>query len=405
MAWYSFTGNNTLGHPIQGRYNAESELVLMGRLQAAGITAVSFKKLSFFQASLVELKQFGGRIFPVKKTDLSIFYYQLADMLEAGIPLKNALFVIANHLNNPRLIQVIHDIIANLAKGASFSEALQKYERLFSSVTLQLISFAQSKEELTAILRYCDQSIRRMTFARKVFFVAMPQFSIMIVLFMALFFLRFHYLRDFYYAISVFKNPVPITIRCFDIITGLLSIHLLKTISIIFFALFGFKILIFFSKKARLFYHAILCYFPVVAGVILAVERERLALLYSVLLKGGTSVQKCAHFSVAVVNNLFFRRRVKRMSTAVHRGEIFSNTLRYFHIFSSAEVQMIALGAASNSLVKTFERIYSISQMILERRLLLLLEFIRLVLYILNASLFFFGVYVTETLFFYPGVR
>ncbi len=139
--------------------------------------------------------------------------------------------------------------------------------------------------------------------------------------------------------------------------------------------------------------------------MILAFDRERLALLYSILLKGGTSTQKCAQCSIAVIGNLFFQRRVKAMSQALQRGEEFSDTLRYFRIFGSAEVQMIALGAISASLVKTFERIYTVSQIVLERKLLLLLESLRLGLYLLNTIFFFFTIFVAETLFFYPGAH
>ena len=405
MAWYRFTGNSSLGHPIQGQYKADSELTLVSRLHSAGVTAVSIKKVYFFQVCAIELKRFASHFFPISKADVSLFYYQLADMLEVGMPLKQALLVIANHLNNPRFVRIIHDIIANLSKGALFSEALSKHERLFSLVTIRLVIFAQSKEELAAMLRYCDQSLRRSTFMKKVFFVAMPQLSMMIVFCLALLFLRLHYLESFKYAIFVFKNPLPPVIRIFDFMTGLFTLHLLRTIIITFFVFFGLKLLVRFSKHVRFFYHAILCYFPVVSGVILAVERERLSLLYSVLLKGGASTQKCVHYSAAVIDNLFFQRRVKAMSLAVQRGDMFSSALRFFRVFNAAEVQMIALGAISNSLIKTFERIYSVSQLILERRLLLLLEFIRLMLYIVNTTLFFFAIYVTETLFYYPGIQ
>jgi type IV pilus assembly protein PilC len=403
MAWYSFAGNNALGNPIQGQCYAESELELTGRLHVAGISAVSTKKLPFLKVCLLNIKNVLSRFYPVKKMDLALFYYQLADLLEVDIPLKNALFVIANHLNNPRLVRVIHDVMANLSRGLSFSEALSKHQRLFSAVTVRLISFAQSKQELMAILYYCDQAMRRSTFAKRVVFVAMPQLSLTLVFFMVLLFLRERYLVAFNYAIYVFREPTPIVIRLFDTITGLFSVHILKTISVIFLMVFGVKLLIALSSRVKLFYHALLCYCPIVSGVILAVERERLSLLYSVLLKGGASAQKCAQCSIAVVTNLFFRRRVSAMSATVQQGESFSNTLQFFHIFNAAEVQMITLGAVSNSLVKAFERIYSVSQIMLERRLLLLIEFTRLCLYILNSLLFFFAIYVTETLFYYPG--
>ncbi len=405
MTWYNFKGKNASEHLVQGRYNAESELTLRSRLQSAGILVLSIEKMAFLQVMCVVLKQFSSRFFPVRKFDLSMFYYQLAGMLDIGIPIKNALFIIAAHLSNPRLAHVLRDIIEKLSKGFSFSEALQKHEWLFSSSTLQLISFAHTREELSAILQYCDQSTKRVSFSQKIFLVAMPQLSIAVVLFSGLFFLRLHYLKDFYYALYVFRNPTPQLIEFFDMLTALFTVHLFRTVVVIFFLLISLKLLIRFYKKARLIYDAVLCYLPVVSGVVLAIERERLSLLYSVLLKGGASAQKCALYSVAVIGNLFFKRRVQAMSAAIIRGEVFSNTLKHFHIFSAAEVQMITLGALSNNLSASFKRIYGVSQMILEKRLLLLIEFVRLGLYLFNTALFFFLVYVAETLFFYPGIH
>ncbi len=405
MTWYNFRGKNQSGHLVQGQYNADSELILTGRLQTSGILVLSIEKMSFLQVFFIFLKKFLGWFFPIRKFDLSMFYYQLAGMLEVGIPIRNALLIISAHLSNPKLVCVVRDITENLSKGLSFAEALKKHERLFSSSILQLISFAHTREELAAILKYCDQSTKRVSFSQKLFLVAMPQLSIALVLLSGLLFLRLHYLKDFYYALYVFHNPTPGIIKFFDMITALFTVHLLKTIAVILFLLTGLKLLVRFYKKARFVYDTILCYLPVVSGVVLAVERERLSLLYAVLLKGGTSVQKCVHYSVAVINNLFFKQRVRAMSTAILRGEIFSNTLKRFHIFSAAEVQMITLGAVSNNLSKTFERIYGVSQMILEKRSLLMIEFVRLGLYLFNTALFFFMVYVAEALFFYPGIH
>lgn len=403
MAWYQFKGSNSLGNPVQGKYNTDSTLTLMNRLQSAGISSVSIEKMNVFQAIFINVKNIVSRFFPVKKTELALFYDQLANLLEVEIPIKHALFIIVSYLNNPRLVRIIHDLINHLSRGASFSESLRQHQGIFSSETVRLISFAQSKEELIAILRYCDQAMQRLTFMKRVFFVIMPQCSLTMVFFVALLFLRERYLASFNYAIYVYKQSVPTVIRIFDVVTGLFTTHIIKTIIFFLLSAFAIKLLISFSQKVRFFYHTILCYFPVISGVILATERERLSLLYSVLLKGGASAQKCAQCGVAVVGNLFFRRRVKSMSIAVQQGESFSNVLRFFRIFNAAEVQMISLGAVSNSLVKAFERIYSLCQIMLERRLLMLIEFARLLLYIFNTVLFFFVIYVAETLFYYPG--
>lgn len=405
MTWFTFTCNDPLGDRVCGQHHSDSELDLISRLHAIGMTQVSIQKMSFLQTGWHAIKAFASQFVPVRKLDLSIFYYQLADMLEIGIPLKQALLVIANHLQHPKFIRIIHHIVAGLSKGLSFAEALHQHKRLFSVTTLQLIALAHTKEELTGILRYCDQSMRRMTFVSKLLFVVLPQISITVILFLILLFIRFHYLSSFYYALSIFRNPVPVIIHVFDIFTGMLTVNLLRTIGLVaaFFILCRLVVVIF--KKARFIFDAFLYFTPIVGGVIAALERERLSLLYSVLLKGGSSVQQCAQYSTAVVRNLFFKHRVQAMALAIYRGDSFSSVLKYFHIFGAAEVQMIALGATSNSLVKTFSRLYAISQMMLERKLMVFLECIRFLLYLLNITLVFFIIFVIETLFFYPGAH
>lgn len=405
MTWFKFSGNDSLGNTVSGQHKADSEFSLISRLKSVGITQVSIQKIGALRVACYAIKEFASRFIRVRKLDLSVFYCQLADMLEIGIPLKQALLVIASHLNHPRLISIIRNVVAGLSRGLSFAEAMHQHRRIFSSVTLQLVALAHTKEELTAILRYCDQSMRRMTILSKIFFVVLPQISMTIILLVILLFLRFHYLPSFYYAISVFRNPTPQIIHIFDLLTGLLTVHVLKTVVISIIVFIACRSILLFFAKIRFFFDIFLYYFPVVGSVVIALERERLSLLYSVLLKGGASVQQCALYSVAVVSNLFFKRRVKATSMAIRGGETFSSALKYYHVFNAAEVQMIALGAAANSLVKMFGRIYNVSQMILERKLMILLECIRFFSYLLNTALIFFIIFVVETLFFYPGVH
>ncbi len=403
MAWYSFSGRNPQGDIVEGRYQANTEAALELRLQAAGITVLSVRRLGFLQACCLNIKHFLSFFVPIRKTDLSLFYYQLADLLAVDISLKNALFLIANHVSNPRLARVIHQMIQHLAHGLSLADAMRKHSKLFSTVAINLIDFSRSKEELAGILRYCDQAIRRSYFIRRLLLLIMPQLSLMAVFFLVLLYLRKRYLSDFNYAIYVFRQSPPVVIDVFDTVTSLLSVHLMTTMATTIGVACCLKIVLSWSKKLRWLYHAGLCCLPIASGVVMALERERLSLLYSVLLRGGSNVQKCAKSAAAVVNNLHFRLRVEAMSLAIEQGSAFPSALRMYKIFNAAEVQMITLGTMSHSLAQAFDRIYSISQIILERKLQWLMEFIRFSLYMINTASFFFVIYVAETLFYYPG--
>ena len=142
-----------------------------------------------------------------------------------------------------------------------------------------------------------------------------------------------------------------------------------------------------------------------VGSLIAAFERERLALLYTILLGNGTSTQRCAYYSITIIHNLVLKGHAEKMHALIQRGEDFSVALRKCKVFSNVEVQLIALGVVANSLKQTFRRLHHISTRTLERKLLLFLEALRFLSYLFNVGLFLFSIVVAETLFFYPGLH
>ena len=405
MAWFHFTGKNSLGNAVQGKHKANNQLELTAHLRTLGIATVTIKQVGSLKVFWLLCKSLFFGLMPIRKMNLSIFYYQLAGMLAMGMSIKNSLLVISSHLNNPRFIRIIDDVLEKLGKGYDFHFAMQRHKTIFSTVMVNLISLARSRTELVAVLQYCDQAVQRFVFIRKLLYIITPQLALMAVFIAILIFARYHYLADFQYAIYVFGNSEPVTIKAFTFLTGLVTVHLLGfCVGIVLF----FISMHFMLKKIkflRYFYDGFLLCVPVLRGVLIAKERERLALIYSVLLSGGTTVQKCAQYSAMVVVNTYFKRKVLKMARAVNQGDSFSEVLKRFKIFGSAEVQLIALGVVSCALPKTFERVYSVSEMILEKKFALLTESARVCMYALNVSLLLFTSLVIQQLFFYPGVH
>jgi type II secretory pathway component PulF len=402
MAWYYFKGKNALGHTVQGQYQVDNEFVLTARLKSFGVMPVVVRKMSAWRALYLQIKQKIFYFFPIPRMYLSVFYYQLAGMLAIDISIKNALLVMTNHLSHPRFIGVINDMLDHLNKGHSLAYSMSRHPSVFSPERVRLIHLAQTKEELIAVLRYCDQGLQQFSFFRKIIYLIIPQLAIMAAIFACLLFMRIHYLPDFQYSIYVFGNPEPYVISLFTVLTNLLASHVLLNIAVIFALCCVLRFVFSRLSFLRYYYHAFLLCLPVVRGLILVKERERLALLYSVLTKDGLTLQKCAQYAGDIVVNSYFQKRVREMAREISVGESFPETLKRLGIFSSAELQLLSLGIVSHSIAESFHRVYGIAQMALEKKLVLLTEFSRLSMYAINVSLFLFSAYVLEVLFFYP---
>lgn len=403
IAWYYFKGQNALGNTVQGEHKADSEIALTAHLKTLGVTAFTIKRMSLRKVLWLHLKRMCFRLIPIRRLTLSTFYFQLAGMLEIGISIKNSLLVISSHLDNPRFVTVIDDILDKLTKGYTLAGSMKKHTALFSEVVLRLVSLASSKSELVAVLRYCDKTLKHFLFVRKLLYLIIPQLAFTALMITSLLFVRLHYYGNFQYAIYVFQNPEPLKVKVFVFLTGLMTVHLGVSILIAMLLVAILKLLTKHNLRCRYVRDYFFLKIPIVQGVILAKERERLALIYSVLLEGGATVQKCALYASSAIENLCFQKRVVAMANALHQGDSFSSALKRFNIFSSAEVQLIGLGVASNNLSATFSRVYEVSQMILEKKFMLLTESARVLMYAFNITLFIFTVMIVETMFFYPG--
>lgn len=111
-----------------------------------------------------------GRHTKVRRRDLTIFLRQLADLLDAGVTLLNALYVIGEQIEQPALRSVVAGIALQVREGKGFSDTLAEYPKVFSvlvvsmvrsgevggmlpAVLTRLADFSEAEEELTAKVR------------------------------------------------------------------------------------------------------------------------------------------------------------------------------------------------------------------------------------------------------------
>ncbi|HHI97224.1 MAG TPA: type II secretion system F family protein, partial [Thermodesulfatator atlanticus] len=157
MPVYEWVGKTLSGDTVKGTLEASDERIVRIKLRRQKIIPVQIKpKGSGLLARLSTPKK-------VKAKEVVVFTRQLAAMLEAGLPLVQALDSLANQQKNPYFKEIIFKIKQNVEEGTPFAEALKQYPKIFDRFYYHMVSAGEASGNLDATLKrlalYMEKSL------------------------------------------------------------------------------------------------------------------------------------------------------------------------------------------------------------------------------------------------------
>ena len=141
---YEWTGKNKEGEAEKGEITAESREAVQMQLKGKGITPSMIKPK--------EKKKFsfgGGK---ASDKDIVVFTRQFSVMIDAGLPLVQALDVISGQAENPVMRRVLGVIKNDVEGGATFADALKKHPNVFSDLYANMVAAGEAGGILDTIL-------------------------------------------------------------------------------------------------------------------------------------------------------------------------------------------------------------------------------------------------------------
>ena len=107
---------------------------------------------------------FSGLLSPVSNRELAVFTRQLGTLLRAGMPLLRGLEVLGRQEKNPHFSRVVTEVAASIKSGATLSEALRPYPRIFDRLYLNMIKAGEAGGVLDTVLdrlaRFQEKSLQ-----------------------------------------------------------------------------------------------------------------------------------------------------------------------------------------------------------------------------------------------------
>jgi len=139
--------------------NTREEVIAYLRKQNIIPTIITQKQKA---KSALRLPGFGGG---VKDKDIVVFTRQFAaTMIDAGLPLVQALEILGKQTENKKLAQVIGDVKADVEGGSTYADALKKHPKVFSDLYANMVAAGESGGILDTILNrlagYIEKSMK-----------------------------------------------------------------------------------------------------------------------------------------------------------------------------------------------------------------------------------------------------
>jgi type IV pilus assembly protein PilC len=163
VATFTYRVRNRQGEILQDQIEGNDTLAVASQLRQQGLLVIDIKEQGVAEKDLLE---------PFKKVrlgDLVVFTRQLSTMINAGLPIVRALYVLSEQTQNKKLEEGVVQVRKDVEAGLALSEALEKHPKVFSRLYVEMVRAGEIGGILDGVLlRIADQLENDQELRRKI---------------------------------------------------------------------------------------------------------------------------------------------------------------------------------------------------------------------------------------------
>lgn len=287
--------------------------------------------------------------------EIVLFTKHLSIMIKSGIPILEAVGILADQTKNPPLKKVLHAIEADIKNGTSLVGTLQKYPRIFSPLYISMITVGEQSGKLDETLSYLAAHLKKQyDFKKKVQSALLyPEIimatAIIVGTGISLFVLP--QLIDLFESLNV---KLPLTTRLL-----LWTAHFMKQYGIIFFtglfAVSGLLRALTRVSYIRPLWDRFMLSLPVIGQYLNQIELASLCRNLGMMLKSGLPILNSFDILATSTENSVYTAYIKEMRQGVKRGTTLFHTIDSQHMshIPALASRMIRVGEKTGNLDET----------------------------------------------------
>ncbi|MEM7576513.1 MAG: type II secretion system F family protein [Planctomycetota bacterium] len=359
MPQYRYQMKTPGGELTSGVLNAESALAASQMLRGQGNVVQSLTpeggSVAGWMETLQKLNYTSG---PAPK-DVLNFTTQLAVMVRAGISLRAALEGIAEQTENAKFKQILFQIKQDVESGKPFSDALNKYPKLFGPLYVNMIRASEMSGQFSHMLErvaaYLAQQIetRRMVVGAMIYPVAIAAMAIGTSIFLLTF-----VLPKFAGVFEGKESAMPMPTIVLMSLSAFMQVWWWAVLLAIVVASLG----LFFTAKTEkggLWLDHLKLRFPIFQKMFRSLYISRSLHTMGELVNAGVPMLDTLAITGEISGNRLFEKLWKGVYNSVKQGKKITQPMNKGNLLPKAVVQMISAGEESGKLGEVLDEISS----------------------------------------------
>src|SRR5215218_10461903 len=340
MTLYTYRALDKQGEIIEDKTEGSGTMAVASELRKQGLLVIDVKEQGAGQKDILEpFKR-------IKLADLVVFSRQLATMINAGLPIVRALYVLSEQTENPKLKDVVVAVRKDVEAGSSLSEALGKHPEVFSRLYTEMVKAGEVGGILDGVLLRVadqlerDQDLRRKVRSAMIYPIVVLSFAILAASFMLIFIVPV-----FAGLFQDLGGTLPLPTRICMLISNILT----SLCGVLVYAGMGLAVVMFVrwkktEKGRKVWGRAVLRIPAKIGDVVRKVALARFARTLATLSAAGVPILQSIEITATSSGNWVIEKALLKSRDAIREGIPLYKPLETEPVFPPMVTRMIAVG-------------------------------------------------------------
>jgi type IV pilus assembly protein PilC len=348
MPQFTYTARSTSGDLRSATVDAPNRDEVIKQLKQQRLSVVKID-----EGSATKKKRMGR----IKMRDIVIFTRQFSTMINSGLPLVQALDILAQQSENPALKDVTRQVVFDVESGNTVADALRKHPKAFTELYVNMVAAGEAGGILdTILMRLAVFMEKNDALVRKVKGAMIYPAVIMSVAAIAITVLLIFVIPTFQTMFSSANIALPLPTR---IVIGLS--HALRTYWYVVVAAIGlavFSIKRFYATPdGKLTIDRLMLKAPVLGDVIRKSAVSRFTRTLGTLISSGVSILDGLEITAKTSGNRVIQDAIMESRASIAGGETIAAPLKKSEVFPPMVISMIAVGEQTGGLDEMLTKI------------------------------------------------
>lgn len=342
MKKFKYRAMKNDGTKTNGEYEANSREDVMEMITSNGYYPLKVEEV--IESATINIKR------KIKVKEVSIFCRQMYTMLDAGVPLINALNLMSTQVTNKHLVEIVKELEEDVRKGEMLSNSMRKFPEAFPTLLTSMVESGEASGNLDEMfLRMSNHFEKENRINNKVKAAMIYPIILACVGVAALAVVMIFVMPTF---VSLFDSSgaeLPMATRFLIGLSNFMANHIIIVLAILIAIVAG--IIVYSKTESGIYFFAKLkISFPLIKDLNRKIIVSRFTRTLSTLLASGVSLVESLPIVSAVLNNVIAEDEVLKIRERVVKGEGLSTPIEESELFPPMLSSMVRIGEESGAL-------------------------------------------------------